>query len=148
MKILLDECVTQAPAQLFIQFLEYVEEVEQAAFSPDYVGAGAKDEGIGEIAAREGWFVITADQDRSKKSSKKRVIDGPPMPRILPALGVTAVYMTSSIARAPTAEKFRALVASWPDMKQFFQDSSPGSKAQLRKSGRSITLHRMDAPHP
>lgn len=142
MKILLDECITQAAAILIAQFLQTDDDVDEAEFWLDIVGRpGSKDYELGEFASNGGWFVITADRDKKKKSREKQIIDGPPLHKILPEKGVTAIYMTHGTLK-DTTERVRAVISEWPEIKRFFTNSPPGGKALLKKQGKGFSVFR------
>jgi hypothetical protein len=146
MRILLDECVTQAAAIVISQFLEMDADVEEALFSLDFFKRpGVKDHTIAtELASLGDWYVVTADRDKKRKSKQKRAADGPPLHLILPQKRISAVYMSGAIQKANTQEKIRAVISQWPDIKRFFLTSPPGSRILLAKASRGAGFHLRD----
>lgn len=142
MKLMLDECVTQGPSLAIITFLGLDEEVTRAEFLVDYFGSqGLKDKDWPAVLAEEGgWYVISHDRDNSRKSSQKRIVDGPPLKSILPRYGISAVYLRGGLANAKSIEKVRAFTGVWPDIKQFFKKATPGSDAIVTRQGKGYVL--------
>lgn len=131
MKIMLDECITKGPAVTISQFLAMENPLIEGAFVPDYFGQeGLKDNQWPDMLPEdEDWYVITSDRDKQKKSERKRIIDGPPLYKILPQKNITAVYLSGGIQRARSTEKVRAVISIWPQIKDFLSTSKPGDRA-------------------
>ena len=116
MKIALDECLTTTPSQAVISFLGLCG--VPAVFYPHYAKhRGAKDGDIARhLAGEGGWTVISLDLDRSRKKSEKRFADGPPLHKILPACGVTSVFL-EGLSQSDAQEKAWALITAWPSIR-------------------------------
>lgn len=142
MKIMLDECITEGPAEILIDFFAITSPPVQAEFLPTYYGSkGLKDRTWAQALADEGgWCVISGDRDRARKSQKKRLADGPPLPTILPRCGITAVYLSGSIQRSPSEVKVQAVISTWRDIKMFFERARQGESKLLTKRGNGFVL--------
>lgn len=142
MKIMLDECVTEAPAKLLIGFIELESPTIEAHFLVDYFGErGLKDSPWAQKLSDEGgWFDITADRGRMKKNRKRRAADGPPLHKILPELGITAVYYSGKIQNDTGLQKVRAITSVWPDIHNFFLNAEPGSRNLITKFRKGFLL--------
>lgn len=142
MKILLDECVTRGPSLVLASFFALDNPPVHGEFLLDKFGKPAtKDKTWAEVLRDEGgWCVISGDRDRSRKSPAKRIIDGPPTIKILPACGITAVYMSSAIQQAPGPEKVRSITSVWPAIRDFFGNAPPGSRKLVTRPGNTYVL--------
>ena len=138
MRIMLDECVTQGPSEILIQFFQ-MDGIE-AAFLVEHFGKqGVKDSSWAKALMEEGdWCVITADRGRKKKNT--RLSEGPPLHKILPACDISGVYMSGSVQNSRGAEKVRAVTSTWPDIKSFFVNGAPGSRMLLAKATKGFSL--------
>ncbi|MFO0840419.1 MAG: hypothetical protein U1D55_18075 [Phycisphaerae bacterium] len=137
MKIMLDECVTQGPARILVDFFSITHPPVSAVFLPEYMrGTGIKDEQWAEQIASDGdWRVITADWDKCKTGAK-RAIDGPPLHKILPTLKITALFWSSSIQRATGDVKVSAITAVWPKLRRLFQHEPAGTIIKLHQGSK------------
>ena len=143
MKIGFDECFNVGPAQALICFLALEHPPIEAVFLPSIDGTGAKDDHwSNRLQAEGGWYVITGDRDKKKKSEHKRLADGPPLPAILPAKGISAVYLSGALQQSPGTERVRAVAATWPDSKKFFEKSAPGSRMLLTEVNGDFRLQQ------
>lgn len=142
MKILLDECVTRGPSLVLASFFALDNPPVHGEFLVDKFGKQSmKDKTWAEVLQDEGgWCVISGDRDKRHKSQAKRFVDGPPIIRILPACGITAVYMSSAIQQASGPEKVRSITSVWPAIKNFFEHAPPGSRKLVTKPGNVYVL--------
>jgi hypothetical protein len=139
---MLDECLTVGPSQVLISYFALEHPPVEAAFVVDYFGQeGEKDRHWSDVLASQGgWFVISGDRDKGRKPAHKRLVDGPPLHKILPGKGITAVYISGAIQQAPGTEKVRAITSLWPEIKAFFESAPPGSRKQITKHGGGFIL--------
>lgn len=141
MKIMIDECITAGPAQVLIAFFALAQPPIEAHFVVEYFGAqGMKDQHWSDVLQQEGdWFVITGDRG-VKDGKKKRLVDGPPLPSILPRKGITAVYINGRLQRAPGTEKVQAITAVSEQIIEFFKEAKPGARKILTRPGKTYVL--------
>ena len=148
MKIALDECLTTTPSQAVIGFLGLCG--VPAVYYPHYAKyQGAKDGDIARrLASEGGWTVISLDLDRSRKKSDKRAADGPPLHKILPACGVTSVFL-EGLSQSDAQEKAWAIIAAWPSIKAAVENQDDGSRFRVeRLQGRSSYTYFRVKPWP
>ena len=144
MNVMLDECVTEGPALALISFFSTDDPPIRGEFQPTYFQtSGLKDEVwpirmVNELG--KDWLVITGDRDSRRKSREKRIIDGAPLYTILPKLGITAVYLSNALCRQKGQERVRAITYLWPDIKKFYHNNIPGSRAGVQCLNRTFVL--------
>jgi hypothetical protein len=138
MKIILDECLTKGRSESIIQSIALDDPSIEVTFLLDYlkrvglsseaIAKGIKDPFWADRLSDEGgWFVISADRGKHT-----RVVEGPPLTKILKTRKITAAYLSGSIQNGSGFGKARAVIASWPQIKRLFQTKPAGTRINIR----------------
>ncbi len=109
-----------------LRLLEFGEDEVELKHIRDFQLNGIPDEQwIPEVAAKEGWVVITADRGKKGGATEK-------LPRICAQHGVTHVILSSAVHHQKTMSKIISIMSVWADLIELTTSSARGSRFSIR----------------
>lgn len=148
MRILCDECYTRDGTAVIAKLLGLYNPPVACEFLPDYLKnnpavnpndpARGHDENWGPIVgadkAQGDWVVITRDRGKGGRGL------GAPLPEVLPACGVTGVWLAPWYSNANVFELVRAVLIVLPSIYSECPRAKPGTRFKIVRDGQSASL--------